>query len=336
MSDPVVNQVRRQVILSNGQARFEVTTTVTSPGDLPFKHLFVVTIQDVLDPKADTLARIATPRDLITNADLLYIKVDSTDVRNISGDLFARVANINDITELYRDRTTAIQNGASEYLTTTVTVLYDNLTTANAAYRTVLDRLSQLVINYRTYRDTFTTNPSRNYSLPQIAISVESEYIAAYKEKKTATKDAKDAYDAAVLAKQNCEVGCKGDKEILDFLIADIAFLELAKQVVNSLIETGTLVGGTYTVAPTISFNNVVKTFCLNGGDDRSFETLLIRKKALYAIQRVKVENCDINCRNLQDNVIAANQTLINAQREEDLALGRLLTVCPSFDPTSV
>jgi hypothetical protein len=283
-----------------------------------------------------TLARLTTPRDLLEENSILYIKVDSSDLREISGDTFARVANVQDITALYHDRTSAVMAKATEYLTSTITLIYDNIVTSNAAYKTLLNRLSLLETEYQTYQQTFSTNPYTDYTLPQTDISVEAEYVNAYKIKKAITLTAKATRDAAETAKKTCELGCIANKTILDFLITDISFLEKALQIVTSLNETGSLVGGTYTVAPSISFNNIVKTYCLNVSDPTSFAALLAAKRVQFDQYRLLVEQCNVNCRSLSASLIDAEQQLVNAQREEDTALNRVLVVCPTFDPTTI
>lgn len=334
MTAPTVNQIRRQIILSNGTAKYEVTTTIVNSGDLPFKELFVATITDPLNPKADVLARIATPRDLLVESDILYIKVDASDLRTISGDPFARVSNVNDITALPRDRTLAVQQNVTEYLTTTVTLLYDTITTADAAYRTILARLSSMVDEYRQYMNTFSTNPSQNYILPQPDISVESQYTDVYRAKKAATKEATTARDAKAAELQQCEEQGAADRTILEFLISDIAFLQEQIALVTNMTETGTIIGGTPPIG-TISFNNVVKSFIL-GPSEQSSQTLLNTKQALYEVKRQAVQAHDAICRGLQDEVAAAEVAVTQAQREETAALGQLLRICPTFNPNSV
>lgn len=335
MTVPTANQIRRQLILSNGQAKFEVTTTIVDSGDLPFKELFVVTISDPLNPKSDTLARIATPRDMLTEADILYIKVDSADIRIISGDPFARVGNVSDITALAHDRTVAVQNNATEYLTTTVTLLYDTLVTADAAYRTILDRLSTLVNDYRQYMNTFATNPSQNYPLPQTSVSVESEYEAIYREKKTATKDATETRDARASDLENCEEDGAATRTILEFLVSDIAVLQQQIALVTNMTETGSLIGGTCTTSPTISFNNVVKTFIL-GPATESSQTLLTTKQALYQVKLQEQQAHEVQCQVYREQLAAAEAAVTQAQRAEAAALGQLLRICPTFNPNTV
>lgn len=331
-----VNHVRRQIILATGQARFEVTLTVTDPGDLPFPQVFVARIVDPLNPKDDVLARLASPREFASEGDVRYIKVDATDLKTISGDLFARVANVSEISAMPRDRTTAVREGRSEYLTSSVRLLYETITTADAAYRTFNDRLSNLVEEYRRYRDTFSTSPSRDYLLPLPLQSVEAEYTAAYRERKAETARLRDARDAAQVAYDGCEQRHEADRAILTFLVEDLATLERAKQRVTAMAETGTLVGGVYTTAPAIAFDAVVKTFVLNAGDAESYEAMLARKRAAYDTVRARLEAGEATCRALAAALAAAETTLVNAEREEARVLGDLLVVCPTFDPDSV
>ena len=64
MAPPHLQEIRRVAPQADGSTRFEFVATITNAGTLPTKNLFVMQIQDPLDPKNDILARVATPRDL--------------------------------------------------------------------------------------------------------------------------------------------------------------------------------------------------------------------------------------------------------------------------------
>lgn len=343
----VARQIRRVVRELDRNVVYEVTTEITSPGDLPFNDVFVLTIADAANAKTDTLARIATPQDFWQAAPTgpLYIKVSSDDLIRISGDSFARVGNVNDITALPRDRTQAVRAGKTEYLTSVLTLLYDNVTTANAAYTQLLARLSDLVNTWRSTQTTFATNPDVTYSLPQTDSSVEAQLIAVYKADKAARVKAEATRDSAQAAKDACLTDCQGDKDIYTFLVADVAFLEAAKARVQGMNETATtslvLTGGTtltspgtYTINATVS--NTVKTYVLNGSEPTSYETLLVSKRAMRDQYYTKVVNCNANCIQLSANLLAAQQAVDAARAAENGALAAVLQVCPTFDSTSV
>jgi hypothetical protein len=351
---PVTRQTRRSVTLSDGSVRFEVTTEIIDRGDLPFPHLFVVTINDNLDPKDDVLARIATPVD-IRQADPsapIYVKVVSTDLTRIGTDTFAKIASANDLTRLPRDRVTAQRAGLTQYLTTAVALLYDNVTTADAAAKQIVDRLSTLVTEWRSFNTNFATNPYQDYQLPQVGISVESQRIAVYTAAKNARLAAEAARDAAKLDKEACERDCAADKVIYDFLAYDVAFLEQADAAMTAITEgfappgpTLTLTGGTtltppgtYTIAATASTN--AKSFALQSGiygsDPRSYRALLVKKRSDLATYASRVRECTDRCATFAATLLTAQQNVDAATAAERAALAAVTAVCPTFDPSTV
>ena len=348
---PIVRQIRRQLVLAGGSVRFEVSNQITDRGDLPFPHLFVVTISDSVDPKDDVLARIATPVD-IRQADPtapIYVKVVSTDLVSIVPDLFARIANVNDISRMPRDRVTAQRQGLTEYLTTAVAVVYDNVTTADAAAKAIVDRLSTLVTDWRTYNVDFATNPYQDYNLPQTAIGVESQRAAIYKGKRTDRQALEAIRDAAQIAKDKCERDCAANKIIYDFLAYDVAFLDVARStVVAQVNEAYTGIG--YTIAPAIltpagPFTVTIpasKThdYVLQSGvfsaDNASYQALLVKKRADLTTYAQKVRECDNTCAQLAATLLTAQQDVNAAVAAERTALANVIAVCPTFDPNSV
>jgi len=306
---------------------FEVTSTITDPGGLPFKDLFVLSITDPSDAKDDVLARVATPLDIQQTdpSSPKYVRVAGDDLIHISGDPFGRIASIDDLTGLPRDRTDAIRRNRTEYLTSVMTEQYTTLTTADAAYKQILSRLSALVEGWRTSFTAFATNPSQLYNLPVPGVSVEAERTATY----VAARDARIALettrDAAQTAKEACERDCVADKAIYNFLVADVAFLNDARNVVASITEVGT---------------TNVKDFVLRTGsysaDERSYQALLDSKKASLNEYAARVRACDVRCAALGDALLTAQRAVTSAQITERNALVDVYAVCPSFDPNAV
>mgnify|MGYP001485182625 CR=1 FL=1 len=324
---PVVEQTRRALPLVAGTIKFEVTSIVTDSGDLPFKNLFVVTITDPGDVKDDVLARVATPYD-IRQADPTapkYVKVVSTDLIRIAGDEFARIASIDELTGLPRDRTTAIRQNKTEYLTSVITLQYDTLTTADAAYKQVISRLSSLVTEWRQFYGAFVTSPTATITLPQAGASVEAERTAVYVTARDARIAADAARDAAQVAKDDCIRDCALDRAIFDFLIEDVTTLETARDVVIALTETG---------------STNVKDFVLGLGaftaDQRTYKILLEKRLALGAAYNARVVACDARCTALGLALATATATAAAAADTERAALASVYEVCPTFDPESV
>ena len=344
---PVVRQLRRQMTLANGSIAFEVASTVTDRGDLPFVHLFVVTLGTNADPKTDVLARIATPVDLRQSdgSAPVYVKVSSTDMIRIGTDDFARIANINDISKLPRDRVIAQRRGFTQYLTSSISMVYDNVTTADAAAKQILDRVSALVTTWRSFNSDFATRPYQDYNLPTTGASVESARTAIYVDKRNTRKEAEAARDVALLAKEACIRDCSADKVIYDFLAYDVAFLDQAANIVAGQTND-TYVGSGATIAPTPltpsgPFTITVpssrtRAFVLNAGISGSYETLLLKKRADLAIYATKLQTCAMTCAQLSAALLAAQQVVDAALVAERAALAGVVAVCPTFDPSTV
>ncbi len=344
MSKPVFRNYREVVVQPDGRFGFLVGAEIIDPGSgtqgLPFPEVFVLSISDPLNPKSDILARISTPLE-IRRADsgTVYIKLDSTSLKKFGVDLFARVANIAEYTQLSRDRGSALVRGQTEYLSSSISFLYEDSVTATAAYKTIIDRVSQLVTDWIKYRDGFipTVPPFEDYTLPNVSIGVEAELRAAYTTARDARIAAETNRDAAQKAKDDCTTSCACKKEKLAILFSDVSFLQATNDYVTTLVENATATVSPPTVGVTaiVTQSSVVKTFIL-GGDSRSLASLLSRKKTELAAQQVLTNACDVECARLSDVLAAAITSLTNAQAIEATALAAILVVCPTFDPTSV
>lgn len=320
----IATQIRGTIQLSDGSIRYLVSTSVKDQGDLPFAEIFVVQITDPQDPKRDVLVRIATPQEFRQTDETAprYVKASApADIITLGPDTFVRVGNINDLTALSRDRVVAVRQQQTTYLASQVTALYDNVQTALAAAQTFRARASDLVVAWRAAQTSFLTNPSQDYVLPILDGSVETQLTDDYKSKKAARIAAEAARDAAQLAKDACERDCTADKAIYDFLVADVAFLQVARQSVTALTETG---------------STNVQTYVLNGADPTSYEALLNKKRLDLATYAAKVRACSVNCANLGAQLLAAQRTVDNARAAETTSLATLTAVCPTFNPSSV
>jgi hypothetical protein len=344
---PVVRQIRRQLTLTGGSIAFEITSEIIDRGDLPFTHLFVVNLGADRDPRTDVLARIATPIDL-RQADAsspVYVRVDAATLILIGLDTFARIANVNDVTQLPRDRVVAQRRGLTQYLTSSIALVYDNLTAADAAARQVRDRVSALVTEWRSFNSTFATNPYQDYDLPSPSASVESARTAVYVTQKNARIAAEAERESALLAKEACERDCAADKVIYDFLVYDVAFLDQAANIVEGQTND-TYVGAGAIIAPTPltpsgPFTVTVpssrtRDFVRNGASIASYAALLLKKRADLAVYAARVQACATTCARLSAALLAAQQIVDAALVAERAALASVRAVCPTFDPSTV
>lgn len=323
MTAPTARQTRRVATLADGRTVYEVTTWITERGDLPSRNLFVVTIADPLNPKADALARVAEPMDLRRLSGRLHVRVDAADLVYISTDPFARVANLDDLTTLVEDRAEAVRRGATQYLSSSVTIVYDNATTADAAYRQLLARLSTLVTSWRSYIEGFETAPSQSYPLPATAISVEDERRAAYAAARAARLRAEAALATAQAAYDACDTGCAADRAIHALLVQDVAFLERAEQLVTALVETD---------------SHNAQDFVLKHGayttSAESYATLLAAKRTALNTYADRVRACADTCAARRVERDEAQAEVARALADERRALAAVRAVCPTFVPT--
>lgn len=317
---PRVDQIRQPLDVSGDVPKWLVTTRVIDKGDLPVKELFVLTITDPANPKSDKYLRVAAPQELhrLAMDGPVYIRVQTSDVVEVGADTFARVASIDDVTSLPTDRSVAVRQGRSLYLASSVTFLYDNVTTADAAYRALLARLSSLTTDWRTVTESFVTTPSQVYELPTTTATEESARTLVYRSAVANRKALEATRDRAVTDAADCDRSCTLDNALYNMLVADISFLQTAKSHVLSLSESGT---------------TNVRTYVLNGADATSYEALLAAKRSALAPVQVRVQTGQARCSTL-DAAARAAQTAVDAARTaENTALGAVLAICPTFVP---
>jgi hypothetical protein len=333
---PIARQVRRAVRLDDGTLAFEVTTTIVDPGSLPSINLFVVNIINALDPKADVLAQIATPKELVQSdpTQPIFIKVVATDLITISPDTFARVANIADVTALPTDRTVAVRSGLTSYLTSSVTITYPDVVTATAGFQTIVARLSDLVVAWGQASGTFNTNPSQDYPLPQTATSVESQLIATYQAQVAVLQTAQAARDAAQAALTSQIQTCTSNRTIYQLLTSEVSFLQQALNIISGLHAFTTPPPGAWTISdPAHDFATGTGMYA---GNPTTFAALLVQKQAAQTQYQALVRDCTAQVQTLQTSLLQAQATVNSAQTNVNAALAAVLSVCPSFNPVTL
>jgi hypothetical protein len=269
----------------------------------------------------------------------LFVKVTTADLIVFGSDTFARIANTVDLTTLPRDRTVAVQKGLTTYLTSSIVLQFADLVTAQAAYQTIVARLSTLVLQWRTADSTFNTNPYQDYPLPQTDISVESQLETAYNAQVAALKVAQANRDAISAQATACSQTCQANNAIYTIISADVAFLQNAITTINGLhaSDSPALVGGTCYVTPTVVTNvlDPVRDYCLNGADPTSIRSFLTKKKADQLTYQSLVRSCQAQCQDLSTQLLQAQSIVNAAQTDVNAALAAVLAVCPTFVPSS-
>lgn len=323
MTNPTITQRRRAAVLADGSTVYEVTTTVTSAGDLPTKNLFVLSIRDPDSPKADVLGRIATPLDLRRLANSLYVRVDASDLTYVSQDPLVRIGTISDLTTLDQDRTTAVLAGHSEYLVSAMTVTYSDRTTADAGFRQIISRLSDLTSSWRAFLTDFETHPTQSYELPVVNASVEDARRLIYEAAVAARKVTEAALSVAQTAYDSCQTDCSSDRAIYSIIAQDVTFLERARARVSALTESG---------------STNAKDFVLQqnsySSDIASYEALLTSKRAALSQYGTLVQACQDRCAQLRVERDSAQADVARALDAERSALADVRAVCPTFVPT--
>jgi hypothetical protein len=201
-------------------------------------------------------------------------------------------------------------------------MLYDNVTTADAAAAQIRDRLSTLVNEWRSFSTEFATNPYQDYNLPTTAASVEAARTAIYVERRTARIAAEATRDEAQVAKEKCERDCAADRIIYDFLVYDVAFLTEARSFVNGL--------------PASAARDFVLQTGIYSADLASYQALLQKRRIDLATYADKVRTCTATCAALSAALLTAQQAVDAATTAERAALAGVLAVCPTFDPSTV
>lgn len=322
MTQPSLQVLRERLRRPDGRMRYVVSAVVTSAGTvLPYREVFVVAVNDPLNPKSDTLARVATPHDLRVVGMDTYVRLDTTDLRQIAGDPYARVANLDELTAMPRDRVAAVRRGATEYLTANVVLEYEALTTADAAEKALRQRVSKLVEDYQTFYGSFRTAAPVTYLLPIPDPSVEAALVAAFAARRAERVGAEAARDAARADADACAAADALLRTRIDWLLADVAALETARAVVFNVTESG---------------STNAKTFVLNAGDARSHEYLLGQKRSdLVAAQgdlAARAPACDAK----RAALAQAEAVVAAARRGEEVALREVYRVCPTYNPDTV
>lgn len=323
----ILSQERHVELVSGANEAFVVTSLMvaaTIPDQLPHLNVFVVLVNDVDDPKQDTLARVARIADLTTIP-------------------IGRDAGI----------ATPTANGM-EYLSASSTNVYETLETANDAATAMRDRVNALMNAWIDFRTNFQAEDPAPalYTLPYGNGNQATALIEAYKVAKQDRYQkqlAKNEADAALLRAQNTYA----DKQNL---VADLTDI-LSGATVNQG-EMQALING---LTPLISASNAFLAAASgtppSGTDKTAFQAAITAATAVQttstgyvsdaaaltglvsAYQSARVTDAATAATALtaaQSDQITKAQQLTSAQALEAAALAAVLAVCPDFDKHSI
>lgn len=178
----VFKQERHVELVPGAAEAFVITNlmfSATIPDQLPHLNVFVIAVADPLDPKQDTLARVANIADL-------------------------------SLVPIGRDAGIAAPGASGiEFLSQASTVRYDTLETGNDAAKAFQDRVNALIEDWITFRTEFNApDPSpASYTFPITDPSQKEALIDAYAVAKQARYQAQidktDADDALTVAEDD-------------------------------------------------------------------------------------------------------------------------------------
>jgi hypothetical protein len=326
-------QVREAVTIS-GVVKFKVSIVVTDKGDIPSKALFVITINNTLDSKEDT---------------------------------FARVATIPDFEELVEDRGTAVDDDDLEYRVSTFVLWYDDLETAVNAQKVLKERIDELVDDYETYQSQFVT-VSEVTTHPQVGESTYQAAVTAYQDAMRDTLDAEEDRDDAEedyneksteadaatvdLAKaKEISEDCADTKGWFDLLYTAFVTLDADGDTVLAAAETYYAAKVTSPVPDSydVAFRNALDAFIADlklseaqktqsgsPGHQQEFATICGSRAGEYASAQTAKTTADTDLGTARSAFEDAQTAVETAQQAENAALAAVQALKSDFDPTSV
>lgn len=325
-------QQTREAVTISGVVKFKVTITVTDKGDLPSAAFLVVTINDELDSKEDT---------------------------------FARVATIPDFDELQEDRGTAIDDDDLEFRTSTFILWYTDLETAVNAQNVLKERIDELVDDYETYQDDFVAISEVTVH-PQIGESTYQSAVTAYQDAMRDTLDAQETRDeaeedyneksteadqATVDQAKSKEISeeCAQTKGYFDTLRTAFIALDADGDTVLAAAEVYYALQVTSPV-PTpadVTFRNALDLFISKlklseaqktqtTTEQTAFATVCGKRSGEYSTAQTAKTSADTDLGTARSTFEDAQTAVETAQQAENAALAAVQALKPDFDPTSV
>lgn len=323
----VLSQERHVELVSGASEAFVVTSLMASatiPAQLPHLNVFVLTVNDVDDPKQDVLARVARIADL--------------SLVPIGRDAGIAAPTIEGI----------------QYLSASTTNIYDTLETANDAAVAFQDRVNALIEGWITFRTEFNApDPSPAlYTLPRVDPSQKTALINAYKAAK------QDRY-VKNLAK--VEADAVLTRALADFTFKSSLITDLTEVVTESTTVEANMtdvVGGFTAFVPAgNTFYAAASGTPPSAPEKADFQTALIiagQTVVLASVYTVHTSNLTSLITTYQSArtsastaaasavTVAQADQLTKAQLRtsavtlEAAALAAVLAVCPDFDKHSI
>jgi hypothetical protein len=308
-----LRQERHVEYIGAGTQSFIITSYIDTSdvGELPHPFVFVFTIADRSDPKADTFARVAMLADLTT-------------------------------LPKGRDAGLAAQAGVGiEYLNTSVVASYADLATAVAAEQAFKDSVSSLVSDWITYSGSFVASPTAEYiGLPLVSATTKAALLAAYKAAKQDSYakgiTANTATDALTAA-QTAYTTLNNDVTQLQTITA--ALSAAATALSTTVADLTTLQTQASTLAPTPMASAISAALVaenVDGAKATAAAAAVTPANAFLSSKQSALAAALVAVNNAVTANTGAQQASSDAQATMASALLALLAVCPDFDTTTV
>lgn len=319
----VFEQERHVELVSGANEAFIITSRMASaaiPDQLPHLSVFVLQVNDVDDPKQDTLAR---------------------------------VARISDLTTVPIGRSAGIASPGIEgiiYLSASTINSYDTLETAQDAAVALQDRVNALIEAWISFRTEFNApDPSpAQYTFPRVDATQKEALIAAYKAAKQDRYQkqlAKTEADAALTRAQTdytYKTNLVADAQVI---VADANKVATDVNTIVGNFSTLLAAGNTFYAANTggvgaATFQNALSSATLQQVSASSFPgdaAQTITDATNYAAARQSdATSAGVTLTASQSDQITKAQQLTSALALESAALSAVLAVCPDFDKHSI
>ncbi len=320
-------QERHVELVPGANEAFVITNLMVSalvPDELPHVSVFVLTVNDVSDPKQDTLARVANIADLTT-------------------------------IPIGRDAGVAAPTADGiQYLSASATVSYETLEVANDAAVAFQDRVNALVEGWILFRDEFSApDPTPAvYTFPRGDSTQKEVLIAAYKAakqdryQKQLDKDEADATLAQVqtdfVYKQGLVSGAENLTSKSAMNTTEMSSIKagldtlLASSNVFYAAASGTPPSGAEKTAFLAAITSASTQQAVAVGYLSDAAALQAAVDAYSESRNSEASEASTTLTDVQADQVTKTQLLASARATETAALTALLAVCPDFDKHSI
>jgi len=331
--------------------KYQITTTVVVPGELPDVYLFVHDVIDLVDPKQDVFVRVANPYDL---------------------------------ENIVTTRAAAITNGTKRYRANAFVVRYTDVELAVQAKQAVLQRVDTAVNTWYVFRSEFEV-PAPPPPLPILyRPETDEEYLQTLVNAYKAAIEARVAAEADAVTAQAAVTTAEAEAAAAAAMVLiyekETTFCQTARTT-YWLSPLGLLSGVSNLSSKSQQFFNDSKTIYNTYGACGTYPAcsalpgtwqydlhakLLVMEAALTGtggwstsepymglMDTVLASFCSaatvgyttaVNTKSSKDLAVANAQTakekadasVATAQANEDAALAAIMTACPTFDISSI